>query len=810
MPQNRNINIQEETDIKKIFGVFTKHYKLFIVFILIGIIIAFLINRYKTPVFKVSSSILIKENSNQQSASNVNDFLNSNMFGRNQNFQNELWVMKSYPIIEETVKNMGLTLTYYTKGKFNYYVAYQTVPFRVTYLHDHPQPLNVKIHIRFLSDSVFTITAEGKKISFYNYESDQVTNYRERWTYSKISKLGELIENEDLALIIEPSGLPAIKFDSDITYAFNFHTVNFQTNYLKGKLSYSLVDRMATVVKITYKSELPTKGVDIVNELMSVYSQQNLERKNNIAITTIQYIEEQLDAISDSLTLTEDNLQNFRSSNQLLDISNQSSGLSDQYLNLQNQLAEMVSKKKYYDYVSELLVEDNFSNMMLPASIGIADPLLNNMMSELISAQAQRSNLIENNQERNPLVQKLTIQIETLKKTIAENVTAFSKSTSISIDEMGNRVRKIENEINRLPATQRRLGTIERKFQLNDAIYSYLMEKHAEAKITQASNLPDDIVIEPAKMEGTGPVSPNKQMNYLIALILGFAVPFSFVTIKNALNTRIESQEDIEKYTKSPVLGKIMHSRYKTNNVMHEFPKSNLAESFRALRTNLDFYVRGNQKKVILVTSCIEHEGKTFVALNLAMSYAQLGRNTILIDADLRKTKKYFMEDDEEREGLSSYMIDSIKLDEIIFNSPNEKLDYIPSGILPPNPVELLALDKTTTLISSLNERYDIIILDSPPLAQVTDAYLLMDLANLKVIITRQSYSMKNVFAHIMKDLNQKNIGKTCIVLNDNRIYRDQYGYGYGYYNKEKRNWKTVKKNSSFQPSRSEVPGHRK
>jgi len=802
MPQNRNTNIQEETDIKRILGVFTKNYKLFTLFILIALILATLVNRYKTPAFKVSSSILIKENTSQQSASNVNDFLNSNMFGRNQNFQNELWVMKSYPIIEETVNNLGLTLTYYTKGKFNYYEAYQTVPFKVIHLYDHPQPLNVKIHVKFISDSIFTITANGKKVSFYNFENEQVTNYRETWSFSKINKLGDLIENDYLALIIEPSDYQNIKFDPDLTYAFNFKTDSYLTNYLKGKLSFSLVDRMATVIKITYKSELPTKGVDVVNELMSVYSQQNLERKNHIATTTIDYIEKQLDAISDSLTQTEDNLQNFRSSNKLLDISNQASGLSDQYLDLQNQLAEMVSKKKYYDYVSELLVEDNFSNMMLPASIGISDPLLNNMMSELISAQAQRSNLIENNQERNPLVQKLFIQIETLKKTISENVSAFSKSTSISIDEMSKRIRKIENEINRLPSTQRKLGTIERKFRLDDAIYNYLMEKHAEAKITQASNMPDDIVIEPAKMEGTGPISPNKQLNYLIALILGIAVPFSFVMIKNALNTRIESQEDIEKYTKAPVLGKIMHSRYKTNNVMHEFPKSNLAESFRAFRTNLDFYVRGDQKKVILLTSSIEHEGKSFVALNLAMSYAQLGRNTVLVDVDLRKTKNYFMEDDGEREGLSSYMIDSIKLDEIILDSPNEKLDYIPSGILPPNPVELLALDKTKTLIASLREKYDIIVLDSPPLAQVTDAYLLMDLANIKVIITRQSYTLKNVFALVIKDLSQKNIGKFCIVLNDNRIYHDQYGYGYGYYNNEKRNWKTAKKKSGLPASK--------
>ena len=217
---------------------------------------------------------------------------------------------------------------------------------------------------------------------------------------------------------------------------------------------------------------------------------------------------------------------------------------------------------------------------------------------------------------------------------------------------------------------------------------------------------------------------------------------------------------------------------------MFEFPKSNIAESFRALRTNLDFYVRGGHKKVIMVTSCLEREGKTFVALNLAMSYAQLGRRTILVDFDLRKTESYFSEKEESKDGLSSYMINKVNLEDIIKKSPHEKLDYIHSGILPPNPVELIALDKTEKFLSRLKEDYDIIVLDTTPLAQVTDAYLLVDHAELKIVIVRQNFTLKNVFSLIMKDLSQKKVGNVCIVLNDNKLYYDQYGYGYGYNNK--------------------------
>jgi tyrosine-protein kinase Etk/Wzc len=784
MPHSQNINIQEENDSRKIYELISRNRILFILSMIVVFGLAFFINHYSIPTFGISASILVKEKA-QQGGSDVTDYLNSNLFGKNVNFQNELWVIKSEPVIEKTVSNLDLNVTYYNKRRLLFYDAYQNVPFKISYLSNHSQPINVKFIITFQNDSSFQLKAESKMVSFYNYETDKTTN-KKKWTFAKYGKLGELIETSDLAFIVEPSDITTEFFSKkESSYAFEFVTPGSLCKTIKNKLSFDIVDRQATVISIGLKSESDTKGVAIVNELMSVYSELNLERKNHIASITIDYIEKQLNEISDSLSLTEDNLQRFRSSNQLLNITDQATGISAQYMDLQNQLAELVSRKRYYEYVSELLKNDNFSNLMLPATIGISDQLLNTLMSELITAQAQRSNLIENNQERNPMVQKLSIQIENLKKTISENISAVGKTTSISIDEMNKRIRKVEAEISRLPVTQRQLGNIERKYRLNDAIYNYLMEKHAEAKITKASNLPDDVIIEPAKVIGL--ISPDKPKNYLIAFLIGLALPFGYLLLKNALNNKIEGQNDIERLTDIPVLGKILHSKYKTNNVMFEFPKSTIAESFRALRTNLDFYVRGGQKKVILVTSCIEGEGKSFVAQNLAMGYAQLGPKTILIDFDLRKSKAYFKEGEESQEGLSSYMINKTTLKTIIRKSPHEKLDYILAGIVPPNPIELIAMKQTEMLLTELKNEYDIIVLDSTPMAQVTDAYLLIEHADIKIIITRQDYTLKNVFSLIMKDLINKNISNICIVLNDNKHFKDQYGYGYGYYSKRRK-----------------------
>lgn len=788
MSQLKNPNLQEENDLKKIFDLGARNYKLFIISLVVALGLAFFKNRTAIPIYEISSSILIKEDTKQSSGGKgMNDFLNSSLLGVNQNFQNELWVLKSSPVIEQTIKNLDLAVSYQRKEGFLHIDAYKQVPFQVLPMQNHIQPMYVKFTIKFQSEEKFLITAEARDVWFHNYETGELFNKSGHWTFSQYGTFGKLIKTNDLAIIVQRDSTTG-PINKNATYSFQLSDITSLVDSYKSSFVFNIVDKKATVIEINLEAESVLKGIDIVNELMNVYSTRNLERKNHIASITIDYIEKQLNDISDSLSQTEDNLQTFRSSNQLLNVTEQASGISTQYMDLQNQRAELLTHKRYYEYVSDYLSKnDDFSNMISPSSMGVPDEMLNNLTSELITSQAQRSNLIENKQGRNPLVRKLDIKIDNLKKTISENIAAVRQTTEIKIDEMNKRIGRIEGQISRMPKTQRQLGGIERKYRLNDAIYNYLLEKRAEAKITKASNLPDDVIIEPAGQVGTDPIAPNKKRNYLVALILGIAVPFGFLMLKSSLNTKIENQETIEKLTETPVLGKILHNTKKTENVVFEYPTSPIAESYRALRTNLDFYLaKGGHKKIILVTSCIEGEGKSFNSLNIAMSYAQLGRKTLLLDFDLRKPTPYFNKKEETSLGLSSFLIDQASLEDIIINSPHAKMDYISSGPIPPNPAELLALEKAEKLIDDLKEIYDYIIIDTPPLAQVTDGFLLMDKADIKVIIARYNYSKKNIFSIIMKDLRQKNIKNVCIVLNDNKIESDQYGYGYGYAKKKK------------------------
>lgn len=783
MSQPHNINYQQESDFKKIAELILRNYKLFISCLIVVLGLAFLINRYSIPVYEISSSLLIKEDSKQ--GGGMNDFLNSSLLGKNQNFQNELWVLQSAPVVQKTVQNLDLSVSYYLKDGFQYKEIYNDAPFRVLLSPNHAQPLNVRFHLTFLNGNNIQLKAEADEVSFYNYSSGLYVNQKTDWSFQREARIGKLIETPDISLIIEVDSTRKIPDKYKSSYNFILKDINALANGYKKSFKFEVVDKKATVIKISLRSESPDKGVDLVNGLMDVYSQQNLERKNHNASITIDYIEKQLGEISDSLNLTEDNLQRFRSSNQLLDVNQQASGISTQYIDLQNQRAELVTRKRYYDYVADYLEKnDDFSNMIVPASMGIQDQILNNLMSELITAQAQRSNLIENKQERNPLVKKLDIQIANTKKTISDNISAVRQTINISIDEMNKRIQRTEARISNLPKTQRQLGGFERKYRLNDAIYNYLLEKRAEAKITKASNLPDDIIIEPAAV--VGQVSPDHKKNYLIAFVLGLGLPLGFLTLKKALNNKIESQDDVEKLTDVPIVGKILHNNKKTTNVLFEYPKSNTSESFRALRTNLDYYLKGGNKKIIMITSCLEGEGKSFNALNIAMSYAQLGRKTILLDLDLRKPSTFFNgKETEATDGISSYLINKVTLEELILKSPHEKLDFMRSGPIPPNPAELLASEETGKMIQKLKDYYDYIILDTPPLAQVTDGFLLIDYADLRVLVVRNNYAKKKVLSVIIKDLKMKEISNVCIVLNDNKIKGDQYGYGYGYYKKK-------------------------
>jgi tyrosine-protein kinase Etk/Wzc len=480
----------------------------------------------------VSSTLLIKEDSRNSGNNYGPNFINNDLLAGTQNLQNELQILQSFPIIEQTVKNLDLEVAYYEYWDYQYYNAYKTAPFKVFVFKEHAQLIETVFDIIFNSDGSYQIVIKKQDATVYNYETGQKIDVREKLEISLKGNIGEILETPDLKLLVTLNDTENLLWHEGRNFAFKLTTIWGLTNQFKYGLEFNIPDKLATMIQIGYTTSSVKLGQDVINELMRVYVSSKMEEKNHLANITIDYIEKQLEEVTSSLTFTEDNLKRFKSSNRAMNVDEQASRLSQQQLELQNELAALMVQKRYYDYINDYnLGNSDESQIVTPASMGVTDPVLNNLVGELATAQSQLDVLIKNNQERNPMVNRLRIQIRNLKSTISENIATAERANEMAISDMQNRLVQLDNRIGKLPATQMQLGGIERSFNLTEAIYNYLLEKQAEAKITKASNLSDIVIIEPAHLVGTSPVSPNKKVNYLMALLIGFGLPIGFLFV---------------------------------------------------------------------------------------------------------------------------------------------------------------------------------------------------------------------------------------------------------------------------------------
>jgi tyrosine-protein kinase Etk/Wzc len=788
MDQQPRYLAQDENEFRKMYEVFLRNKYLFIVSIAICMSIAFVKNQFTTRIYKVSSKVLIHSAESQPGGGDMNaNRLAISSFIPNYSFQNEILMLQnSSGIAAQLVYDLDLSVNYYQKEKWKYREIYKNSPFRIYYPKSKPQPVGVLFHLEPLNKKQFKITAEADDYYLFDYEKNIPRDYKSKLAVSFTGEYGKLIESRDYSFMVTKDSVN--NFNSSGIYAFEFINTTSLSNSLIGSFDINLLDEKGTAVEISYESPCPDKAIDIVNLFVKVYQDFSLSKKNFTADQTIGYIDKQLNVVSDSLQATDRQLQNYRVSNNVIDLTSRTTSFSTQLQALETRRTDLVTQKKYFEYVLNYMASDDLSNMVaIPASLAVQDQTLNTFITQILAAQNQKNALLSNKQEKNPNVTRLDNEINNLKKTIIQNIHYVLKTSEISIEELDKRLDKVQREFNKLPNTESHLATINRKYNISNEIYTFLLQRRTEANIAKASNMPDSEVLEPA--QNRGKVSPDTKMNLVTGGFVGLLVPILLLFFKNILNNKIKNESNIEELTDIPVLGKLLHNYRRTTNVVLEYPNSTVSESFRTLRTNLDFYLKDQGKKVILISSSIEGEGKSFTAQNLAACYAQLKRKTILLDFDLRKPGTYF--ENKNIIGLSTYLVNKCTLDDIIMHSPDEKLHYITSGPVPPNPIELMNVDKMDNLFNLLKNNYDYIFIDTSPLAQVSDAYLLTKYVDFIAIIARINYLDKGIFSHVVKDLQRKEIQNCCVVMNDNRQFRDQYGYGYGY---QKKKWSPFKK----------------
>jgi capsular exopolysaccharide synthesis family protein len=393
--------------------------------------------------------------------------------------------------------------------------------------------------------------------------------------------------------------------------------------------------------------------------------------------------------------------------------------------------------------------------------------------------QSKRNSLSYGIKPDAPALKVIDKQIADTRAALLENIKSIQNNIRAANQTILSKIASLEASISRVPETERDLLAIKRKFDINQNIYLYLLQKKAETSIAKATVVSDNRVLDEAMLLDE-PVAPNTKLVFGIALALSIILPVIFIVFQKLFKTTVSSRDEVASLTAIPITGVVGHLHKPDNKAVLHKPKSAIAEAFRSIRTNLQFFVNGNEKKVILITSSVSGEGKSFVSINLATVFALQNNRVILVGLDLRKPKLYEDFGLDNQTGVSSYLIRNKSLDQIIHKTEIENLDIIPSGPIPPNPAELISKPEMKTFFDELKLRYDIIIIDTPPLGIVSDALQLMAYSNINLYIVRENFSKLEFIRSLEEMRVEGKIKNMSIIIND-ADFSKQYGYGYGH-----------------------------
>ena len=537
----------------------------------------------------------------------------------------------------------------------------------------------------------------------------------------------------------------------------------------------------SSVVFVRLEGPDAEKDIDFINKLCDMFILESLDRKNQEANKTIDFINSQLGSIEDSLQVSEGQLKTYRINNQIVDIRSYSGQIISDNRDFEKQMSEFKLKENYLSYLTNYLKSNmNDDVIALPASLGISDGTLNQFVSKYNDLVTKRNEV----GLKNPYHKKYTEQIDQLKDNILQVTKNMRTTMNIEKRNIAENNDKVTNQISSLPDKESKLSNYQRRFKIQDDYYTFLLQKRAESQVQKASNSADNIILEKARVTSltNGGVKGKTKTFYLA---IGILLPLIFVLLKVFLNTTIINKKDVEKYSPYPYFGSIRHIHSKSKIPVQNNPRSGLAESYRVIRTRIEFLVQRAAPTTILVTSTESGDGKTTFAMNFAAMYAHTKRKTLLIDLDLRKPSiidRLNLPNDK-RIGISNYLIGQINdYHDLIIQNDKYNFDIVAGGSVPPNPGELIRSEGLKELFENFRKLYDHIIIVTSPIGLVADAYALMFNVDANIYIARSEKTNKNFFESILQQLKADNVPNVYVVLNDidekKASYSNYHEYG--------------------------------
>lgn len=772
--------VRDKVSFKAMVSEYLRYWYVFVIGVVICLGAAFFKIRYTVPEYYVSSTVLIKDQSDGTGLSSASPLAEMEMFQKTRTIEDEIIILKSKSLMERVLRELSFNTTYFLEGRVEDMEVYQ---------HDLP----IKLVIKELHSGSY-----GKKIIIYPEQNNSFqlgeVNADGSITLSRYN-FGEQIEKSYAVFtVIEAGESPASRMREKLIVVF--HDVENLASYYSNNLDVSPVNKSSNVLNVGLKDPVWRKSIDILNKLIEVYEKEAVEDKNVLASSTLEFIDERLGYLTAELSNVEKNVELYKIKNDLTDVTSETQMYLKSADDYNKQLAEFEIQIDLLASIEDYVVKNSNKEGLVPSSLNIQDPTLVVLIAKFNELQMEKQRMLRTTLPDNPLIHNMNDQLNNLRNNIGENIRNIKNALIITRDNLISSSAKFAYRKKKVPAMERQLLEINRQQGVKEGLYLYLLQKREEAALSLAASVSNFRTIDAPRV--IYPIEANKPITYTIALLFGLVLPFSFLYLRNLLNDKVRDVKDIERATSTPVLGEVTRSAGKEAVVVTRDAISPIVEMFRLIRTNLQFATLGKPNKVILITSTMSGEGKSFFSMNIAASLVLTGKKVVVLGMDLRKPSLQKAVNLPDGPGITNFLIsDAVSVNEIV--KPSNILPdlfVIGSGPVMPCPTELMMSDRVGLLLNTLKGSFDHIIIDSAPIGLVADAFTLAPYIDSTIYMVRNDYTPKECLSIIDKIYREKKLKYPMIVLNYTRVGKGKkYGYGYGYnYKKTKSKVKPASK----------------
>lgn len=762
---------EEKTNWQAILFKYIIRWPWFIASVIFCLVCAWLYLKVTTPVYNINASIIIKDDKKGGNTGNdLSAFEDLGIISSSKNIDNEIEILRSKSLIKDVVSELGLYISYSGEGRFQKPDLYGSSPVFVHFLPEDAERLKAPIllTVNYQSGNQIDVTAtiNGNTVNKHFTELPAVLS----------GKAGTLTFTSNPAAPITGSGSVDVSIVNPLSVAKGY----------RSALSIEPTSKTTSVVTVSIKNTNKKRGEDFINKLVEIYNKNANNDKNEVAQNTARFIDERISVINQELGTTEQELESFKREAGLTDLSSDAQLAVSEQSAYEKLCVENGTQLNLVQYLSEYIQKPENATATLPANVGLNDKTLSELIIQYNALILERNRLLRTSSETNPVVRRLESNIQDMRAGILTTIASVRKGLLITKADLDRQAGKYAGRISNAPTQERRFVSIQRQQEIKAGLYLMLLQKREENNIALAATANNAKIIDDALADDF-PVSPQSKKIYMMAFVLGLGIPVAIIYILNLLSYRIEGRADVERLTNVSIIGDVPlnDSEDKHAIAVRENDNDIMAETFRSLRTNLLFILGDPDKKVVLVTSTMSGEGKTFIASNLAVSLALLGKKVIIVGLDIRKPglNKVFRIHHKEK-GITVFLSapQSTDLRSMILTSEvSDNLHVLPGGAIPPNPTELLARKSLDDAIELLKKDYDYIILDTAPIGMVTDTQLIARVADVSIYVCRADYTHKNDYQLINELYANKRLPGLCTVINGLDMKKKKYGYYYGY-----------------------------